>query len=59
MSCIVEWTFGPPAERRADLADEEDAELTGVGSRGRGAFNAASLGSPSNSPVGGARSPRC
>ena len=49
--------FGHPAERLADLADEEDAELIVVGSRGRGAFKAAFLGSVSNSLVGVARCP--
>ena len=48
---------GLPAERLADLADEEDAELIVVGSRGRGAFKAAFLGSVSNSLVGVARCP--
>jgi nucleotide-binding universal stress UspA family protein len=49
--------IGVPAERLADLADEEDAELIVVGSRGRGAFKAAFLGSVSNSLVGVARCP--
>ena len=48
---------GVPAERLADLADDEDAELIVVGSRGRGAFRAAFLGSVSNSLVGVARCP--
>ena len=48
---------GVPAERLADLADEEDAELIVVGSRGRGAFKAAFLGSVSSSLVGVARCP--
>lgn len=48
---------GLPAERLADLADEEEAELIVVGSRGRGAFKAAFLGSVSNSLVGVARCP--
>jgi nucleotide-binding universal stress UspA family protein len=48
---------GLPAERLADLADEEDAELIVVGSRGRGAFKSAFLGSVSNSLVGVARCP--
>src|ERR687888_334827 len=43
--------------RLADLADEEDAELIVVGSRGRGRFKAAFLGSVSNSLVGVARCP--
>ncbi|MGH3837893.1 MAG: universal stress protein, partial [Pseudonocardiaceae bacterium] len=49
--------LGLPSERLADLADEEDAELIVVGSRGRGAFKAAFLGSVSNSLVGVARCP--
>jgi nucleotide-binding universal stress UspA family protein len=48
---------GVPAERLADLADEEDAELIVVGSRGRGALKSAFLGSVSNSLVGVARCP--
>jgi nucleotide-binding universal stress UspA family protein len=48
---------GFPAERLADLADEEGAELIVVGSRGRGRFKAAFLGSVSNSLVGVARCP--
>jgi nucleotide-binding universal stress UspA family protein len=48
---------GQPAERLADLADDEDAEFIVVGSRGRGAFKAAFLGSVSNSLVGVARCP--
>ena len=50
-------SVGLPAERLADLADEEDAELIVVGSRGRGAFKAAFLGSVSNALVGVARCP--
>jgi nucleotide-binding universal stress UspA family protein len=49
--------YGLPAERLADLADEENAELIVVGSRGRGAFKAAVLGSVSNDLIGVARSP--
>ena len=48
---------GFPAERLADLADDEDAELIVVGSRGRGRFKAAFLGSVSNRLVGVARCP--
>jgi nucleotide-binding universal stress UspA family protein len=48
---------GFPAERLADLADDEDAELIVVASRGRGRFKAAFLGSVSNSLVGVARCP--
>jgi nucleotide-binding universal stress UspA family protein len=49
--------IGDPAERLAELADEEDAELVVVGSRGRGALKAAFLGSVSNSLLGIARCP--
>jgi nucleotide-binding universal stress UspA family protein len=49
--------LGLPAERLADLADDEGAELIVVGSRGRGRFKAAFLGSVSNSLVGIARCP--
>jgi nucleotide-binding universal stress UspA family protein len=48
---------GVPAERLADIADEEKAELIVVGSRGRGAFKAAFLGSVSHSLLGVARCP--
>jgi nucleotide-binding universal stress UspA family protein len=48
---------GLAAERLADLADEVDAELIVVGSRGRGAFKAAFLGSVSTSLIGVARCP--
>jgi nucleotide-binding universal stress UspA family protein len=48
---------GVASEGLADLADEEDAELIVVGSRGRGAFRSAFLGSVSNSLVGVARCP--
>jgi nucleotide-binding universal stress UspA family protein len=51
----VVWGF--PADRLADVADEEDAELLVVGSRGRGAFKAAFLGSVSSELVGVARRP--
>jgi nucleotide-binding universal stress UspA family protein len=53
----VRVEVGVPAERLADLADEEDAELIVVGSRGRGAFRAAFLGSVSSSLIGVARCP--
>ena len=46
----------PPNASRI-VADEEDAELIVVGSRGRGAFKAAFLGSVSNALVGVARCP--
>jgi nucleotide-binding universal stress UspA family protein len=48
---------GFAAERLADLADEEQAELIVVGSRGRGALKAAFLGSVSTSLIGVARCP--
>jgi len=48
---------GVPAEGLSDLADEVSAELIVVGSRGRGAFRAAFLGSVSYSLVGVARCP--
>jgi nucleotide-binding universal stress UspA family protein len=48
---------GVPAERLADLADEDEAALIVVGSRGRGAFKAAFLGSVSQALVGIARCP--
>jgi nucleotide-binding universal stress UspA family protein len=49
--------IGYPAERLADLADEEGAQLIVVGSRGRGAFKAAFLGSVSTTLIGIARCP--
>lgn len=48
---------GFPAERLADLGDEENAEFIVVGSRGRGAFKAALLGSVSRELIGVARCP--
>jgi nucleotide-binding universal stress UspA family protein len=48
---------GLAAERLADLADEEHAEFIVIGSRGRGAFKAAFLGSVSTSLIGVARCP--
>ena len=48
---------GNAAERLAEIADDEGAELIVVGSRGRGAFRAAFLGSVSTSLVGIARCP--
>ena len=48
---------GYAAERLAELAEEEDAELIVVGCRGRGAFKAAFLGSVSTSLIGVARCP--
>lgn len=49
--------LGFPADRLADLADEERAEMIVVGSRGRGAFKTAFLGSVSNELIGVARCP--
>jgi nucleotide-binding universal stress UspA family protein len=49
--------YGFPADRLADLADEEQAELIVVGSRGRGALKAAFLGSVSTDLIGVARRP--
>jgi nucleotide-binding universal stress UspA family protein len=49
--------IGYPAERLADLADEEGAQMIVVGSRGRGAFKAAFLGSVSSTLIGVARCP--
>jgi nucleotide-binding universal stress UspA family protein len=49
--------YGFPADRLADLADEERAVLLVVGSRGRGAFKAAFLGSVSTDVIGVARCP--
>ena len=49
--------IGHPAERLAELADEENAELIVVGSRGRGALKSAFLGSVSYSLVGMAGCP--
>ena len=49
--------YGFPAECLADLADEEEADLIIVGSRGRGAFKTAFLGSVSNGLIGFARCP--
>ena len=48
---------GTPADALADLADEEHADLIVVGSRGRGAFKSAFLGSVSNHLLGVARCP--
>jgi nucleotide-binding universal stress UspA family protein len=49
--------LGMPAERLAELADDENAELIVVGSRGRGAFRAAFPGSVSTSVLGLATCP--
>jgi nucleotide-binding universal stress UspA family protein len=48
---------GLPAECLANLADDEDAEFIVVGSRGRGAFKAALLGSVSTDLISVARRP--
>jgi nucleotide-binding universal stress UspA family protein len=48
---------GFAADRLADLAEEEQAELLVVGSRGRGGLKAAFLGSVSSSLIGVARCP--
>jgi nucleotide-binding universal stress UspA family protein len=48
---------GYPAARLADIADEEAAQLIVVGSRGRGSFKAAFLGSVSTDVIGVARCP--
>ncbi|HKN64224.1 MAG TPA: universal stress protein [Gaiellaceae bacterium] len=48
---------GLPAERLADLADEEAGRIIVVGSRGRGAFKSAFLGSVSSDVIGLARCP--
>ena len=44
--------FGVPAEQLAEIADQEQAELIVVGSRGRGSFKAAFLGSVSHEIIG-------
>jgi nucleotide-binding universal stress UspA family protein len=49
--------FGYAAERLADLADEEGADLIVIGARGQGHFRAAFLGSVSKTLVGVARCP--
>src|SRR5918998_6754798 len=48
---------GSPAERLIELADEEDAELLVVGSRGRGALSSAVLGGVSRKVARDARCP--
>jgi len=53
----LESQYGLPAERLAELADEEGAAFVVVGSRGRGAFKAAFLGSVSRDLIGVARCP--
>lgn len=49
--------YGFPADKLADLADEEQAALIVVGSRGRGSLKAAFLGSVSTEVIGVARCP--
>jgi nucleotide-binding universal stress UspA family protein len=49
--------FGFAADRLADLAEEEHAEVLVVGSRGRGGLKATFLGSVSSSLIGVARCP--
>jgi nucleotide-binding universal stress UspA family protein len=49
--------YGFPADCLADLADDEDAQLIVVGSRGRGLWKAALLGSVSTDVIGVARRP--
>jgi nucleotide-binding universal stress UspA family protein len=49
--------IGLPSERLAEVADEEGADLIVVGSRGRGSFKAAFLGSVSTSLMGVSRCP--
>jgi nucleotide-binding universal stress UspA family protein len=49
--------LGIPAERLAELADDEEADFIVVGSRGRGPLKSAFLGSVSNSLIGIARCP--
>jgi nucleotide-binding universal stress UspA family protein len=49
--------LGFPADRLADIADDEAAQMIVVGSRGRGAFKAAFLGSVSTDLIGVARCP--
>lgn len=49
--------YGVPAERLAELADEEDADFIVVGSRGRSGLKAAFLGSVSRDLIGVARCP--
>jgi nucleotide-binding universal stress UspA family protein len=49
--------FGFPADRLADVADDEGAELMVVGSRGRRGLKAALLGSVSADLIGVARCP--
>lgn len=48
---------GFPAERLAELADDQSAAFVVVGSRGRGAFRSAFLGSVSRDLIGVARCP--
>jgi nucleotide-binding universal stress UspA family protein len=49
--------LGAPAQRLVAVAEDEDAELIVVGSRGRGALRAALLGSVSTEVIGAAPCP--
>jgi nucleotide-binding universal stress UspA family protein len=57
VECGQRVVFGVPAERLAELADEEEADLIVVASRGRGALRSAFLGSVSHELIGLARCP--
>jgi nucleotide-binding universal stress UspA family protein len=49
--------YGVPSEQLARVAEQEDAEMIVVGSRGRGALKAALLGSVSSNVLASARCP--
>jgi nucleotide-binding universal stress UspA family protein len=53
----VRLVEGSPADRLIEVADEEDADLLVVGSRGRGALSSAVLGGVSRKVVRNARCP--